>query len=221
MFPVCTWKECVFRAWGCTVLKRSIKVCFLVSFGTPLLRWFSVGDLSVGVNGRVSFLLLLYSCPSLPLHVGTIVVQSLSRVWLCNLMNCSSLGFPVLHYLLEFAQTHVHWAGDSIQPSCLCRPLLLPPSVIPSIRAFSSESALCTRWPKYCSLSFSIGHSNEYSGLISFKRIDWLDLLAVQGTLKSLLQYHSSKSINSSTHRFLYSPTLISIHDYWKNYSFD
>ena len=74
----------------------------------------------------------------------------------------------------------------------LCRPLLLPPSIFPSIRVFSNESVLHIRWPKYCSFSFSISPSNEYSGLISF-RMDWLDLLAVQGTLKSLLQYHSSK----------------------------
>ena len=75
----------------------------------------------------------------------------------------------------------------------LCHPLLLPPSIFPSIRVFSNESALCMRWPKYWSFSFSISPSNVYSGLISF-RMDWLDLLAVQGTLKSLLQYHSSKA---------------------------
>ena len=101
----------------------------------------------------------------------------------------------------------------------LGNPLLLPPSIFPSIRVFSSESALHIRWPKYWSFSFSISPSNEYSGLISF-RMDWFDLLAVQGTLKSLLQHHSS-SINSSALNFLYSPTLTSIHDYWKNYSFD
>ena len=103
----------------------------------------------------------------------------------------------------------------------LCRPLLFLPSIFPSIRVFSSESVLCIRWPKYWSFSFSISPSNEYSGLISFT-IDWLDLLAVQGTLKNLLQHHSSKaSINSSALSFLHVPTLISIHDYWKNHSFD
>ena len=102
----------------------------------------------------------------------------------------------------------------------LCHPLLLLPSIFPSIRVFSNESVLCIRWPKYWSFSFSISPSNEYSGLISF-RVDWLDLLAVQGTLKSLLQYHSSKSINSFMLSFLYSPTLTSIHDHWKNHSFD
>ena len=103
----------------------------------------------------------------------------------------------------------------------LCRPLLLLPSIFPSIRAFSSESVLRIRWPKYWSFSFSISASNEYSRLISF-RMDWLDFLAVQGTLKSLLQHHSSKaSILPSVLSFLYSPTLTFIHDYWKNHSFD
>ena len=101
----------------------------------------------------------------------------------------------------------------------LCRPLLLLSSIFLSIRVFSNESVLHIRWPKYWSFSFSISPSNEYSGLISF-RIEWYDLLAVQGTLKSLLQHHSSKT-NSLALRFLYSPTLTSIHDYWKNHSFD
>ena len=104
----------------------------------------------------------------------------------------------------------------------LCHPLLLPPSIFPSNRVFSNESVLCIRWPKYCSFSISISPSNEYSGLISL-RIDWLDLLAVQGTLKRLLQYHQHqfKSINSLVLSFLYSPTLTSIHDYWKSHSLD
>ena len=107
----------------------------------------------------------------------------------------------------------------SVMPSnhlILCRPLLLLPSIFPSIRVFSNESVLRIRRPKYWSFSFSISPSNEYSGLISF-RVDWFEILAVQGTLKSLLQYHSSKSINSWVPSFLYSPTLTSIHDYWKN----
>ena len=101
----------------------------------------------------------------------------------------------------------------------LCHPLLLPPSTFPSIRVFSDELAFHIRWPKYLSFSFSISPSNEYSGLISF-RMDWLDLLAVQRTLTSLLQYHSSKASILWCSAF-YSPTLISIHDYWKNHSFD
>ena len=100
----------------------------------------------------------------------------------------------------------------------LCRPLLLPPSVFPSIRVFSSESALHIRWPKYWSFSFNISPSSEYSGLISFRR-DWLYLLEVQGTFKSL-QHHSSKA-SILQHSALYSPTLTSIHDDWKNHSLD
>ena len=102
----------------------------------------------------------------------------------------------------------------------LCHPLLLLPSILPSIRVFSNKSALHMRWPKYQSFGFSISPSSENSGLISFG-IDWLDLLAVQGTLKSLLQHHSSKSINSSALSLLYGPTLTSIHGYWRNHSFD
>ena len=101
----------------------------------------------------------------------------------------------------------------------LCHPLLLPPSIFPSIREFSNESVLHIRWPKFWSFSFNISPSNEYSGLIYF-RIDWLDLLAVQGALKSLLQHHSSKA-SVLVLSFLYSPTVISIHDHWKNHSFD
>ena len=100
-------------------------------------------------------------------------------------------GFPFLHCLPELAQTHLRRVGDTIQPSVLRHPLLLLPSIFPSIRVFSSESVLGIRWPKYWSFSFNISLSNEYSEMIF--RIDWLDLLAVQGTLKSL-QHHSSKA---------------------------
>ena len=109
---------------------------------------------------------------------------------------------------------------ESVMPSnhlILCQSLLLLPSIFPSIRVFSNESILCIRWPKYWSFSFSISPSKEYSGLISF-RSDWFHLLAVQGTLKSLLQHHSSKASTPAL-SFLYSPTLKSIHDYWKNHS--
>ena len=101
----------------------------------------------------------------------------------------------------------------------LCHPLLLPPSIFPSIRVFSNESVLHIKWPKYWSFSFNINPSNEHSGLISFT-MDWLDLLAVQGTLKSSPTPHF-KSINSSALSLLYSPTLTSIHDYCKNHSLD
>ena len=113
---------------------------------------------------------------------------------LCDPMNHSMPGLPVYHQLPEFTQTHV--SPESVMPSShliLCRPLLLLPPIPPSIRVFSNESTLCMRWAKYWSFSFSISPSSEYLGLISF-RMDWLDLLAVQGTLKSLLQHHSSKA---------------------------
>ena len=115
-----------------------------------------------------------------------------SCLTLCNPMDCSAPGFPVHKQLPELVQTYVHWVGHAIQPS---HPLSLPSSPtfsLSSIRVFSNESALRSRWPRYWSFSFSISPSNECSGLFSF-RIDWLDLLAVQGTLKSVLQHHSSK----------------------------
>ena len=115
-----------------------------------------------------------------------------SCLTLCNPMNCSRPGLPVHHQLPEFTQTHVHRVSDAIQPSHPLSSLLLLSSIFPSIRVFSKESVLCIRWPKCWSFSFSISPSNEHSGLISF-RMDWLDLLAVKGTLKSFLQHHSSK----------------------------
>ena len=118
-------------------------------------------------------------------------VQLLSHVQLCDRMDCSTPGLPVHYQLTEFTQTHVHWVSDAIQPSHPLSSLLLQPSVFPSIRVFSNESALCIRWPKHW--SFSINTFNEYSGLISFW-IDWFDLLAVQGILKHLLQHHNSES---------------------------
>ena len=102
-------------------------------------------------------------------------------------------GFPVHHQLLELAHTRVHQVGDAPQPSHLLSSPSPSPSIFPSIRVFSNESVLCIRWPKFRSFSFGISPSNEYLGLISFGT-DWLDLLAVQGTLKSLLQHHSSKA---------------------------
>ena len=112
---------------------------------------------------------------------------------LCDPMNCSMLGLLVHHQLLEFTQTHAHRVSDAIQPCILCRPLLLLPPISPSIRVFSNESTLHMRWPKYWSFSFSIIPSKEHPGLSSF-RMDWLNLLVVQGTLKSLLQHHSSRA---------------------------
>ena len=146
-----------------------------------------------------------------------IVVQSLSHVQLpaspqtaaCQ----ASLSFSISHSLLRLMYI------ESMMPSnhlVLYHPLLLLPSVFPSVRVFSNELVLCSRWPKYW--SFSISPSNEYSGLISF-RMDWLDLLAVQGTSKSLLQHHSSKASILQCSVFIVH--LTSVHDYWKNHSFD
>ena len=127
--------------------------------------------------GSVQFISVTQSCPAL-----------------CDPMKRRTPGLPVHHQLLESTQIHVHWVGDDIQPSHLCHPLLLLPPIPPSIRVFSNESTLRMRWPNYWSCSFNnISSSNEHPGLISF-RMDWLDLLAVQGNLKSLLQHHSSKA---------------------------
>ena len=138
---------------------------------------------------------------------------------LCNPMNCSTPVLLVHHQLLELAQTHVHRVGDAIQPSHLLSSPS-PPAPNPShIRVFSNESALHIRWAKYWSFTFNISPSNEHPGLISF-RMDWLDLFAVQETLKTS-RIPQFRSINSSVLSFLYSPTLTSIHDHWKNHSLD
>ena len=139
-------------------------------------------------------------------------------------MDCSMPASPVLHYLLNLNFLKFMSIQSVILSNhlILCCPLLLL-SVFPSIRVFSNESVLCIRWPKYWSFSFKISPSNEYSGLISL-RMDWFDLLVVQGTLQHQESSPTSqfKSINSLVLSFLYSPTLItSIHDYWKNQSFD
>ena len=112
---------------------------------------------------------------------------------LCSHIDCSTPGFPVLHCLLELAQIHIESVTPSNHP-ILCRPLLLQPSIFPSIRVFSNELALRIRWPKHWSFSFSISPSNEYSGSISF-RMDWFDPLAVQGTLKRPLQHNVKASV--------------------------
>ena len=127
-------------------------------------------------------------------NLSVVVVQLLSCVRLCDPMDCNMPVLAVPHHLPEFAQVRIHWIGDAIQPS---RPLSSPSPPTFSLsqhQGFSKESALHIRWPKYWSFSLSISPSNEYSGLVSF-RIDWFDLHAIQGTLKSLLQYHSSKAL--------------------------
>ena len=125
-------------------------------------------------------------------YISSVQLFSMSPM-LCDPIDCSTPGFPVHDQFLEFTQTHFHWGSHAIHHLILCQPLLLPPSIFPSIKVFSNESVLLIRWSKYWSFRFSISSSNGYSGLISF-RMDWLDLLVIQGTLKSLLQHHSSKA---------------------------
>ena len=143
------------------------------------------------------------------------VVSNSATPWTAALQ--ASLSITNSRSLLRLMST------ESVMPCnhlTLCHPLLLLPSIFPSIRVFSKESALRVRWPKYWSFSFSIHPSNEYSGLISF-RMDWLDLLAVQGTLQESSPTPQFKSINYSALSFLHSPALTPIHDYWKNRSLD
>src|SRR5574337_2947 len=154
-----------------------------------------------------------------PINFTSVQFSSVAQscLTLCDPMNRSMPGLPVHHQLPEFTQTHVHRVSDAIQPS---HPLSSPSSpapIPPSIRVFSNKSTLCMRWPKYWSFSFSIIPSKEHPGLISF-RMDWLDLLAVQGTLKSLLQHHSSKASILQCSAF-FTVQLTSIHDHWKNHS--
>ena len=144
-----------------------------------------------------------------------------SCLTLCDPMDCSTPGFPVHHQLLKLAQTHVHLVGDAIQPSHLCHPLLLLPSIFLSIRILSNESVLRIRWPKYWSFSINISSSNENPGLISF-RMDWLDQISLQSKgFSRVFSNTTVQNINSSALSLLHSPTLTSIHDHWKNHSLD
>ena len=131
-------------------------------------------------------------------------------------MYCTMPSFSIFFYFPEFAQTHVHWVDDVIQPSHPLLPLLLLPSIFPSIRVFSNESALCSRWPKYW--SFSISPSNEYSALISFRWTVWSPCCPRDSQESSLTQFEST---NSSALSLLRGSPLTSIHDYWENHSFD
>ena len=139
---------------------------------------------------------------------------------LCDPMDCSTPSFLVHH---QFPSLLKLMSVELVMPSkhlILCHPLLLLPSIFLSIRGFSKELVLHISWPKHCNFSFNISPSNEYSGLISF-RVDWLDLLAVQGTFKSLLQHLSSKASILQRSAFFMVHLSTSIHDYWKNHSFD
>ena len=141
----------------------------------------------ISYNVLSIFFLFLFSCCCCCSSVAQ------SCLTLCDDMDCSMPGFPVLQDLPELAQTHVHRVSEDIQPSHPLSSPSPPAFNLSSIRVFSNKSALHIRWPKYWSFSFSTSPSNEYSGQISF-RMDWLDLLAVQGILKSHLQHHSSEA---------------------------
>ena len=175
--------------------------------GTPLTRVLTSNRLSLKVKniGNFLLLLLLFFFHLLIAKERFSSVQSLSRVclfvtpWIAACQ--TSLSITNSWSLLKLMPIELVMPSSHLT---LCRPLLLLPPTPPSIRVFSNESTLRVRWPKYWSFSFSISPSNEHPGLISF-RMDWLDLLAVQGTLKSLLHH----------------PTLTSIHDHWKNHSLD
>ena len=215
-------------SWLCT---QSFQILFKPLFDADLLSVLlaiTSFPLSYRVLGGLNFVLenslreqgnSIFSLPDFYSVQFSSVAQSC--LTLCDPMNCSMPGLPVHHQLPEFTQTHVHRVGDAIQPFHPLSSPSPPAPIPPSIRVFSNESTLCMRWSKYWSFSFSIIPSKEIPGLISF-RMDWVDLLAVQGTLKSLLQHHSSKaSILRHSALFTAGPTLTSIHNHWKNHSLD
>ena len=209
------WLHFSINSWWKTELKKRHRYPIFTATLFMIGRtWMQTRKKSVGwwtdkgVAAHVPYGVLLFSC---------LVPQSFSTPY--NPIDSSTSGFPVHHHLPEFVQL---MSIESVMPSnhlILCHSFFCLPSIFLSIRVFSNKLDLCIRKPKYWSLSFSISPSNEYSGLISF-RIDWFDLLAVQGTLKSL-QHHSSEASILQCSAFLIVPTLTSIHDYWKNHSFD
>ena len=154
-------------------------------------------------------------------RAGSVRVQLLSHLRLLAIpwipARQASLSITNSQNLLKFISIELVMPSNHL---ILCHLPLLPPSIFPSIRVFSNESVLHIRWSKYCSFSFSISPSNEHPGLISF-RMDWLDHLPVQGTLKSLLQHHNSKASILQHLALFIVPTLTSIHDHWKNHSLD
>ena len=160
-------------------------------------------------------------CILMPLLLKFSSVQSLSHVW--HFVTSRTTARQASLSITNSRSPPKSMSIESVMPSnhlILCHPLLLPPSIFPSIRVFSNESVLPIRWPKYWSFSFSISPSNEYSGLISF-RMDWLDLPAVQGTLKSLLQHHSSKASILRRSALFTVQLFTSIHDHLENHSLD
>ena len=193
-----------YRQW----LSQLLAAFFLP--GTQIGFW----NYSSELANKISVLLHTKNDRACSNSVCNVVCQSLSRVWLWDHMDCSTPGFPVLHYLPESAKTHVQWVDDAIQPSCC--PLLPLPSIFPSIRVFSNEAAHCIRWPKYWSFTFSISPSNEYS---------WLILL---GFRQDSLQSKGLSRVFCSTtiwkHQFFGTQPslwLTSLYDCWKTHRFD
>ena len=154
---------------------------------------------------------------SYPLTQAFVYLSVQSRHSIISDSFLTSLSIIISQSLLKLRSIRLVMPSNHL---ILCHPLLLPPSIFPSIRVFANESVLHIRWPKDWSFSFCISPSNEHPGLISF-RMDWLDLLPVQGTLSRVLSTPQFKSINSSLPCFLHDPTLISIHGNWENHSFD
>ena len=177
------------RTWFC--VRKMESGCWTTISTLEMHPWVLIAYLGPVLKPTLFFWSWSFLLQVLPLRV--VFVQLSSRVNSVTPGNCITPGSPILHHLPELADTHVHLSVVPSNHLVLCHPLLLLPSFFPSIRVFSNEMALCIRWPKYWSFHFSTSPSNEYSGLISF-RINWFDLLAVQGTLKSLLQHHSSKA---------------------------
>ena len=173
--------------WGRQTLWLSPKITCCPPSSSTCLSYSERRGLNQDSECLLGVCVCVFSCS---LQLSSVAQSCLT---LCDPMDCSTPGLPVRYQLPELTQIRVHWVSDAIQPSHSLSPLLLPPSIFPSIRVFSNESTLHIRWPKYFSFSFNISPSNEYSGLISFRK-DWLDLLAVQRTLKSLLLHQSSKT---------------------------
>ena len=159
-------------------------VCWVV------LLWKGFGILSCDFSASVNMIIFYFYFIKFCIQFSSVTQSYLS---VCDCIAYSTPGFPVHHQLLELAQTHVHWVSDAIQPSHPLSSPSPPTFNLSQHQGLSNESILWIRWPKFWGFSVSISPSNEYSGLISF-RMDWLDLLSVQGTLKNLLQHHSSKA---------------------------
>ena len=182
-----------FLCWGDPLEKETATHSSMLAWRIP--RTEEPGRLQSMGSQRVrrNWATFTYHCRNIIQHSVQFSSVTQSCPTLCDPMNHSTPGLPVHHKLPELTQTHVYWVSDAIQPSHLLSSPSPPAPIPPSIRVFSNESTLHMRWPKYWSFSFGISPSNEHPGLISF-RMDWLDLLVVQGTLKNLLQHHSSKA---------------------------